>query len=216
MKKLFSEQDHARIKEAVLKAETRTGAEIVPVIVSQSDLYEEALWRGAGLTAVLSAGTYLLSSWMGWLWFPVAPLYFFMSLIAVGGTAYLLTYRIPFLKRLFAGRSLMELRCRQRARQVFLEEEVFRTSNRTGILIFLSLLEHAVVVLGDSGINARIKQEDWKIVVDLITAGIKNGNPIGGLEKAIEQCGQLTAKLGIDMQPGDKNELADTLRGSSK
>ena len=39
------------------------------------------------------------------------------------------------------------------AMAAFVEEEVFSTRDRTGILLFLSLFEHRVVVLGDSGIN---------------------------------------------------------------
>ena len=55
----------------------------------------------------------------------------------------------------------------------FLEEEVFNTKQRTGILIFMSLFEHEVQVIADKGINAKIDEKDWQAVVSIIIDGIK-------------------------------------------
>jgi putative membrane protein len=108
----------------------------------------------------------------------------------------------------------MERRVHQRATEAFLSEEVFNTRDRTGILIFLSLLERKVLVLGDSGINARVQQSDWHDIVQRVVSGIRSGKPAEGLTDAIHQCGLLLQKHGIAIRPDDKDELSDSLRTS--
>ncbi len=47
------------------------------------------------------------------------------------------------------------------AREEFLNHEVFATQNRTGILIFVSLLEQKVFVLADKGLKNHSTPGDW-------------------------------------------------------
>ena len=47
----------------------------------------------------------------------------------------------------------MDHTTRQRAENAFLEEEVFNTTQRTGIMIFISFFEHEVIVMADRGIK---------------------------------------------------------------
>jgi putative membrane protein len=66
----------------------------------------------------------------------------------------------PALRVRLVHADVIEHRVRQRALAVFVEQEVFRTRARTGILLFLSLLERRVVVVTDAGINARVPQHE--------------------------------------------------------
>ena len=56
---------------------------------------------------------------------------------------------LPDLRRALVPAEALAARVHQRATQAFVEEDVFRTRDRTGILIFISLFEHRVVVLAD-------------------------------------------------------------------
>ncbi|RPH37202.1 hypothetical protein EHM92_03310 [bacterium] len=123
---------------------------------------------------------------------------------------------IPPLKRWFAGNLLMERRVAQRAAEAFVSEEVFKTRERTGIMIFLSILEHKVLVLGDSGINAKVKSEEWDDVVKRIVTGIRSGKPAEGLIDGIAQCGVLLQKHGVAIRQDDSDELSDSLRTNDK
>jgi putative membrane protein len=100
--------------------------------------------------------------------------------------------------------------------EAFVAEEVFNTKDRTGILIFLSLLEHQVLVIGDSGINAKVQQAEWDSVVHTIVEGMKAHKPADGLIAAIRQCGELLHREGVAIKPDDKNELSDKLRTSER
>jgi putative membrane protein len=119
---------------------------------------------------------------------------------------------VPAVKRWLAGGDLLDLRTRQRAERAFLEEEVFRTRDRTGILVFLSLFEHRVVVLGDAGINKQVEQRHWDGIIQSIVAGIRAGRPGEALVLAIRQCGELLERYGVALQPDDTNELSNDLR----
>jgi putative membrane protein len=119
---------------------------------------------------------------------------------------------VPAVKRIFAGTELMKKRVGQRAAGVFIEEEVFATRDRTGILLFVSLTEHKVVVLGDSGINAKVQHADWQAIVDTIVDGIVQDRFVDGLVNAVGKCGALLERMGVNIRPDDRDELTDNLR----
>lgn len=212
VEKLFSPADREAIAVAVREAEGQTAGEIVPVVVEASDEYEVATWRAAALGALTgslgAAVVYGLADlWstfiVGWIALPA-------TLGAAAGA--LLVHLWPALRRAVIGREIIERRVMRRARQAFLEEEVFSTRDRTGILLFLSLFEHRVVVLGDAGINARVQPPEWQAIVDGIVAGMRRGTPGPALVEAIRQCGALLERRGVEIRPDDSNELANEVR----
>ena len=174
------------------------------------------MWRGAltfGGLPLVGLGTLRLFSDY-WLFAGVLEI----SLAFLSATIFgaFLVHFLPPVKRFFAGAELLRHRVSQRADQAFLSEEVFKTRDRTGIMIFLSFLERRVVVLGDSGINAKVQQQEWDSVVETIVSGMKTGKPAEGLTHAILQCGDLLQRRGVGRKPGDKDELRDHLRVKNK
>ena len=79
-----------------------------------------------------------------------------------------------------------------------------------GILILVSLLEHRVQVLADSGINARVAPGTWDKIVQIVLDGIRGKDLCRGLCEAIEQCGEILSKE-FPVQPDDINELPNRL-----
>jgi putative membrane protein len=214
--KILSQHDLDRISAAVTEAEGKTSGEIVPYIVEQSDSYEEALWRGAGLVVVLALfsmfSAYRFTDW----WFPIGVRELALLVMLKGSFGAAAVYFIPPLKRFFAGRDLMDRKAKQRAQEAFLAEEVFNTRDRTGILIFVSLLEHEVVVLGDSGINAKVEQREWDEIVSGIVREIKAGRVVDGLIVGIREAGNLLHNKEVTRRADDRDELADGLRIGGK
>ncbi|MCK5378038.1 MAG: hypothetical protein KAJ78_01490 [Acidobacteria bacterium] len=210
--KFFSEADLEAIRRATGEAEERTSGEIVPVVVGACDDYDEAAWKAAAfgaLATALAAGIiYTIGGyWLGmpWLWI-TAPT------AAGAAIGFLLARLWPGLRRAMVSLETLDLRVGRRARQAFLEEEVFATRERTGILIFLALFEKRVIVIGDEAINRAVEKHEWQDIVDRLIKGIRTGQPGPALVEAIRECGLLLEKHGVEIRPDDIDELADGLR----
>lgn len=209
---LFTAEERERIAAAVKAAERHTAGEIVPCIVARCDEYEEAVWRGGAMAAFLVfAGFFCLRAFTT-TWLPLGLGAMGTGVALAGGVGMLLVQWVPGLRRLLAGEELIDHRVTQRALQAFVEEEVFATRERTGILIFLSLMEREVRVLGDAGINARVAPEEWEEVVRRLVHGMRQGRPAQGLVEAIGQCGALLERCGVQRRADDTDELGNAPR----
>lgn len=211
-KRLFTSKDQERIAAAVGKAESRTSGEIVPVIIGRSSGYRTSLWKAAmiGVLPGLAVHEWLLfggDTWGRPVWMDgqILPL---MMIAGAVITALLVNY-VPYLQRLLIPERDMVRAVHARAKESFLDSEVFLTRERTGILLLVSLFEHRVEVLGDTGINAKVEPEDWADVIADVVSGIRSGDPVSGLESAILRCGALLEKAGVERRDDDQNELSD-------
>lgn len=199
----ISDKERLTISEAVKAAELKTAGEIVPVILSKSDFYPAAHFRLAmimGITFAL-AGYYTYDF--------LDPI--FLIWIQIPGLllGYALAY-IPILKRLFTTKREIQEEVYQRAIEIFYNHQVSRTKDRTGIMIFISLLERRVEVLADFGIDRKVGPDFWKDLVEKLSLQIKDGHIIEGLVSAISECGHsLVNHFPIELD--DKNEISNEL-----
>ena len=209
---LFSDADQEAIRQHVAAAETRTAGEVVPYVVAISGSYAGAPWRGAALgavlTAVAAAMLHTLEGFWGgspWLW-GVLP-------TAAGAVLGLLACTLfPGPRRWCIPGEQIEEQVELRAAAAFVEAEVFDTRDRTGVLLFISLFEHRVLVMADSGIHARVSQHAWDHIATDLAAGIKAGRLTPALLEAIEAVGGLLEEKGVERRADDVNELADGVR----
>ncbi|MFV2072252.1 MAG: TPM domain-containing protein [Thermoanaerobaculales bacterium] len=208
---LFTEECLEAIRRATVEAEKRTSGEIVPYIVERVDDHDEARWRastlGALLAALLAGGVHALGGFWGGagVWWITLPA------LAGGGLGYFLAGFEGIGRRLIPSDHL-DRRVQLRAGAAFLEEEVFKTRDRTGILIFLALFERRAVVLADEGIHRAVPQDQWQQVIDDLVAGIKARKAPEALQKAIGRCGELLALHKVDRRPDDEDELDNAPR----
>ena len=212
IKKRFTPQELERIKAAVKSAESKISGEVVPVFVEKSGNYSIANYRGAMIVAAL---TFLVIIVLD-RYFPSLAVYdpmLIFTLVLVGGLAGAVIphYFLP-LKRLLLDQSNLDMATQKRAENAFLEEEVFNTSQRTGIMIFVSFFEREVIVMADKGISKVVEQKEWDKMVRGIIEGVRKGKIVDGLEVAIKQCGDLLLEKGFVISPDDINELSDDLR----
>jgi putative membrane protein len=216
LKKRFTENDLQRIKAAVKDAERKISGEIVPVIVEKSGYYSIANYKASLVGASLSfivmiiLDRYIVHDVDMILYYD--PLFIFSVVILGGIIGSMVPNFFPFIMHALINQKHLNHATRQRAENAFLEEEVFNTRHRTGIMIFISFFEREVIVMADRGISKVVDQKLWdKIVADLV-ANIKADRIVDGLEGAIKRCGEILLEKGFVITDDDVNELRDDLR----
>ena len=140
------------------------------------------------------------------------PLFIFSVVVAGGALGALLPNLLPGYKRWLVSRAYMDQSCRQSAENAFLEEEIFNTRHRTGIMIFISFFEHEVIVMADRGISKVVEQNDWDKIVAELVGFIRSGRAVEGIEAGIRRCGEILLQKGFHKTADDINELRDDLR----
>jgi len=208
----FSAQELEAVRVATREAETKTGGEFVCVIVERCDSYEASVWKAATLGALGAAA--LAALWQavrgGWGFAPV-PWVLLPPLIgaALGLLAVLL---IPPLQRLLIPAGVVERRVDRRAAVAFLDEEIFATRDRSGVLIFVALFEHQIRILRDKGIEEKIAPAEWTEITETLARGLRRGRPGPPLVRAVEDAGELLAQARVERREDDRNELSDEPR----
>jgi putative membrane protein len=201
--KFFTEDEKERIHQAVLDSESKTAGEIVPVIVTSSARYTEV--ELLGLVVGLFAG--MIAEWF---WSDPWGSEYLNLWPVIGAFVGFLAGRMSIIKRLVASKDRITEAVHTLALASFSEHGLHYTRDHTGILIFVSLMEHRVEVLADRGINARVEPGTWQEVVNVLTAGLKSGQACDGFCKAITRCGEILATH-FPRQSDDKDELPNRL-----
>ena len=213
MKKIkFSKQEKQNIKEAISKIEKTTSGEIVTFFVNKSDNYNSvAAWSSlfAGIIFLLIIN---ILSYFWLLPFKFNILQYSLFQILIMGFIYVSVSFIQPLKRLLIRKEKKEKAVHKRALEAFINEEVFNTKERTGILIFISEFENQVEIIADSGINDELKNKELKELVDTINKGINKNKTAEGIITAIHLYGNILVKKGYSIKSDDTNELKDDLR----
>lgn len=218
MDALFTEDDRRQIEEAIAAAEAKTAAEIVPYVATQSDPYPAARWRGGVLGALLALCTAVLlrTAALPALTPYLTDLSVLAAALGTGAAGAVATGIVPALTRALTPPDERDWAVNRRALEAFVDEEVFDTSGRTGILLFVSLLEHRIEVLADRGVDAAVDETAWTDVADRIRQGIENDRLTRGLLNGIEQCGIVLDAHDLSDQSADEDQLSDRLRRDSE
>ena len=199
----ISDNDKEVIKQAIKEVELKTSGEIVPVILKQSDFYPAAHFRLALIMGIL----FSIICYYGYDFDdPITLIWIQIPGMVLG---YLLAY-IPLFKRFFTTSNEIEEEVYQRSLEVFYENKISMTKDRTGIMIFISLLERKVKVLADCGINEKVSKDYWNDLVKNLLSDIKQKNMINGVVKSIQTCGE-QLEISFPIKDDDTNEITDEL-----
>jgi putative membrane protein len=201
--KFFTKEEKERIRDATIKAESRTIGEIAVAVVDQSSRYHEAevlggIFLGGVISLVLTTFFFHGSVWS---FIPLAFVFFFPS--------HLLFKAFPALNAIFTGRKRRELAVKERALRTFYEKGLYKTAASTGVLFFLSLLERKVWVLADRGIHSKIHQPTLNKFANLVSVGIQQGRAADALCEAINEMGNLLASHYPAGGEAHKDQLCD-------
>lgn len=204
----LSHDEHARVADAIRKAEQSTSGEIYCVVARKSDDYffPSAFFAAlAILIAMVLAGFVLDRSWETF-----HPAILPAAGLAAQVTAMALLWIAPGPRILLVPRYLRYRRASANAAMQFLSHNIHTTAERTGVLIFVSLQEQYAEVLADNGINAKAGQEVWNGVVASLTDAARKEKLADGFVAAIGSVGaELQKHFPADEK--NRNELDDHL-----
>lgn len=219
----FSEEDHALVTAAVTEAEKASDGEIVTIVADRSDAYHDAGLHYAVLAMllVLAALAALPQAWvdralglfLGWnealtrgaLMLTLFVLLTLAFLIVRFALAYM-----P-LRMALTPRATKTRRVRRRALELFRASAERRTKGRTGVLLYLSLLERRAEIVADEAIHSRVTPDVWGEAMAALIGEVKAGRPGQGMASAVEKVGAVLADCLPPTGADNPNELPDRL-----
>jgi putative membrane protein len=96
------------------------------------------------------------------------------------------------------------------AQEQFIMRGIARTSDRSGVLIFVSHAERYVRIIADDGIAARVSQREWQDAVDALIVHMREDRIADGFIAAIELCADKLAAH-FPRTATDRSELPDRI-----
>lgn len=202
--KFLSEEDKSTIEATVRKAEKRTAGEIVVMVVASSHHYPLANILGGMLFGIVAGVSAALVTGLVTMWYFLG--FFVPSFVLCNEVI----KRSFFLKRLFVTASDMEEEVEEAAVASFYKKEIYDTRDHTGILIYISLFEHRVWVLGDKGIDKKVDRTVWREITGMITDGIKEKRQVFSICQAVDRCGDILEEH-FPAEENNSNELDDSV-----
>lgn len=202
----LTKEEQDKITSTVQLAEKQTSGEIVPMIASKSHTYPSATIVGA---VILSIPTAILftSPLANLINIPPANMWVFLCLGLLLFPIFLSSInKSSVLQSLFVSKSQIEEEVKKAAINAFHTEQLYKTRDDNGILLYISVFEKKVWILGDSGINSKIEQSEWNQIIADLTRGIKDGSQCKAICEAVEEVG-IILKSHFPIKEDDTNEL---------
>lgn len=218
----LTEAEHEAVSAAVAKAERESDGEIVTIIAPRSDAYHDVGLHYAVLAmllvpallaflpqALVDRGLALVLGWNAELARPMLMLILFVLLATIFLIVRFGLAWMP-LRMALTPASTKNRRVRRRALELFRVAAEQRTKGRTGVLLYLSLLEHRAELIADQAIHSQVEPGVWGDAMAALVDEVKAGRPGAGMAAAVEQIGVVLAKH-LPPLHENPNELPDRL-----
>jgi putative membrane protein len=218
----LSEADHVLVSAAVAKAERESDGEVVTIVAQRSDAYHDVGLHYAVLAMLLvpTLGALLPQDWIDWAlglvfgWNATLSFRLLMVLLFVKLAVVFLIVRYALawmkLRMALTPASTKTRRVRRRAVELFRAGTEKRTKGRTGVLLYLSLLEHRAEIVADEAIHSRVAPDVWGDAMAVLVEHVKAGRVGEGMAAAVEKIGTVLAEC-LPPTLDNPNELPDRL-----
>lgn len=205
----INEKDIVALESRIADIESRCDVEIVPVIVRASSVYPQTKITASlvALIFFIELSSILNIQWgwdNGWM-----ALIFGLSVLLTLFIFVPWLSSIPRIQRLLAHRDVEMEQCWKRADIEFYSGRVTQTKRDNGLLIFISVLEHCVIVKGDRSIVDKLGTEVWGAAVNAIVSSTKQKKMAQGIEKALHEMESLLS-MHFPVTSGKENEIPNT------
>jgi putative membrane protein len=187
--KVLSPAELELLVARIARLETRTDAEVICVIATESGRYDRAESL-CGLTVALSA---LLSAEKilglgGWGQNPgLSPGAQALTIVLGFVAGSLLASYWHGLRRLFTSGREIEAEVQRSVQQVFAQRGVGETRQHGGVLIYVSLFEHRLEIRCDRALLAKLPPATLAAIRDAVLPRLRAGDLAAGLLAGLEQ-----------------------------
>lgn len=210
VERFLSKADQEKIEACVRKVESRTQGEIVVMVVPASHHYPLAGLLGASAFA-FPAAVALTPMLGGLFWVGPFNLWVFLAALIPLFLGFHEAFKhIRILKRSFIHGKEMDEEVHEAAHVQFFHKGLYRTREENGVLIYISVFERRVCLIGDRGINAVIPEAHWNGVVGMIVQAIKDRRQAEGICQAVDEIGRILQEK-FPIKQGDQDELQNLI-----
>lgn len=209
---LLSEASAAAIAARIRGIDERTGARVVAALVRRSDHFHGLRWRAFALGAALAALGSVLEAWWHPQWNTGYTVLF--NAVLILGTGLALAFAatfVPAFERLFLQRPRAEAEIRQRAKALFLDNELFATPGRNAIVLLAGDFEGAVALYADRHYDRRVSHAEWDAVVKAMTPLLRRREYLPAFIAGLDGLEALLVGKGMHPQPGEGAVVTDPL-----
>jgi putative membrane protein len=207
---LLSSAESDVIEALVAKIELRTGAQVVVAAIRKADSYVELPWKAFALGASFAAFAAVLADLLRPQWVTSeTTLVSAVFILAAAASCALLAVFVPRFARLFLRGARGDLEVRQYAQSLFLTRELFRTQNRTAVLILVSEFERRMEILPDVGLHERVSEAEWRRVIDALAPRLREARPLHALQEGLAALEDLLVSKGFRGRAGMLDELPE-------
>lgn len=201
-KPFLSDEAKRALTDSVRDVETVTSAELVVAVRARSGSYLHADLTAGVLAGLLTLAVLLFSKWeFGLIWFVIDPL-------LAGLLAGWISSWAPGMRRALTGAADRRRQVETAARALFVEKRVHGTAGRTGMLLYISLLEREAVIVPDVGLEAMAATEPWKAAVAAIETAVHRKEDGVQVARKIRDLGPVLAPV-FPCATNDVDELAN-------
>jgi putative membrane protein len=201
-KPFLTPESKTALSEAVRAIESCSSAELVIAVRHRTGSYLHADLLFGILMGIAALAFQLFSSWV------FAPLWILIDPIVIGALAGAACAWSTILRRSLTPLSMRRRRIETAARSTFVERRVHGTTGRTGILLYVSVLEREAALVVDVGVEALAAIDGWKAAVGEIERAVRNkedGVAVAARVKGLATLLSSALVRGAD----DVNELPD-------
>jgi putative membrane protein len=201
----FTDKYFEDVTRAVTEVEANTSAEIVVAVEPCSGNYRDVDLAVGSVVA--------LAGLLGLFYSPAehpewAALLDALAFYALGAWV---SSALPVVRRVLTRRRRREEQVRAAAGAAFYDEGVGTTRGRTGVLVYLSLLERQLVVLADQGVTTAVPAHAWNACVTALRHIGQAGDPAGALLSGLSDLGSVLAAA-LPPSADNPDELPNPVR----
>lgn len=178
--------EHARLSREIRAAEQKTAAEIYVVVAHSADDFRLVPFLWAAAVA-------LILPWI--LWFAAGlSMAVILSLQVLAFLVISAVLSHPRIRYRVIPAGIANDAAHRAAVAQLMAHGVHLDSNRTAILLYVSMRPRHIEVVADHGIHARVDEKNWHELVGIIRREAQAGRLVDGLVAAVRTSGELLAK----------------------